>query len=220
MKAFGIIAAAIAIILTLAVAVCLFMKIRLVAGFSKKPGKKPDFSLCLHLFGGKIKKDIFPKEKGRTKKPKTPPHIEKEKDCDLTFKEKVKKYYGIFLRVKNVWSKSKRTVRKRILVESLRLGINFGTGDAASTGIGVGSLWAAIYGVVAFLANFVRVTEPDITVAPDYENSVIDVGGECIIKFSLANLIAIAFVVLVNYYFVDKKLTKKEKGANKNVNTD
>ena len=197
----------------------LFVKIRLVISLSKKEGGKLNANLSVELFGGKIKKNI-PLAHKKAKAEKTKTAKSEEADEKLSFLQKVKKYYRIFLRISRTWSKSKRAVRKRILAEKIYLNFSFGTGDAASTGILTGSLWAAIYNVIAFIANFIRVTEPQISINPSYDEELLGFDCECILKIRLANIITILTIIAVNYYFINKKLSKKEKAAINNVNTN
>ena len=218
MKIAGIILLIILCLLVSALLFCLFSKIRLVLLFTKPKGKKPSASMHLEFLGGRIKKEI-------------PFSVKKEKHSqastgdaptdDLTFKQKIKKYYELFIRVKNTWSKSKRSVRKRILAEDITLSMEFGTDDAAHTGIMTGVLWGAVYNVIAFLANFIRVTEPEIKINPNYnEEDMLEFDGRCILKLSLANIISVFLILYINYYFEKRKQTKKEKAAVKNVNTN
>ena len=198
---------------------CLFIKIRLVIALSKRESGKLKANLSLEIFGGKIKKTIPLAHKKAKAAKATTAKIE-EADEKLSFFQKVKKYYGIFLRLSHTWSKSKRAVRKKILAEKIYLNLSFGTGDAASTGILVGSLWGAIYNVIAFVSNFIRVTEPDMSINPSYDEELLDFEFECILKVSVANIISIISTLYINYYFADRKQTKKEKAAINNVNTN
>ncbi len=218
MKIAGLIFLTIFLFLLLALLICLFLKIRLVLLFSKKAGSKFSSSVHIELFGGKIKKDIslcYKKKEPSEKADK--PDGESDK---LTFTQKVKDYYQKFLLLKNTWAKSKRGVRKRIIAEEISLNISFGTGDAAHTGIITGSLWGAIYNVIAFFANFIRVTEPQINITPDYENELFEFDGKCILKLCAANIISVFLILYINYFIEKRKQTKKEKAAINNVNTN
>lgn len=219
MNTVGLILLIISALILLLIMFCIFVKVRLVLSFSKKQNGKLKAFLFIELFGGKIKKTISLAHK-KAKARKATTAKSEEADSKLSFSQKVKKYYRIFLRVSGTWSKSKRAVRKRILAEKIYLNLNFGTGDAAHTGMLVGTLWAAIYNVIAFIANFIRVTEPKICINPSYDEELLDFDGECILKISLANIITILTIIAVNYYFTNRKLSKKEKAAINNVNTN
>ncbi len=219
MNTVGLILLIISVLILILILFFLSLKIRLVIKFSKHQSEKVKSSFSVELFGGKIKKIFsFPKKKKADKKGHK--KEETKKDAELSFSQKIKKYYGIFLRVKKTWSKSKRAVRKRILAEKIYLNLNFGTGDASHTGILTGTLWGAVYNVIAFLANFIRVTEPQISINPSYDEELLDFEGECILKMSMANIISIILVLSTNYYLVNRKQTKKEKAAINNVNTN
>lgn len=212
MNTVGLILLIILGLLLLTLLFCLFIKIRLVISISKRESGKLNAVVSIELFGGKIKKTIpLAHKKAKAAKAKTA----KSEDADskLSFSQKVKKCYGSFLRIRRTWYKSKRAVRKRILAEKIYLNLSFGTGDAASTGILVGSLWGAIYNVIAFVSNFIRVTEPQICINPSYDEELLDFEFECILKVSVANIISIISVLYINYYFEGRKQTKKEKAA-------
>ena len=74
--------------------------------------------------------------------------------------------------------------------------------------------------MIGFIANFIRVTEPQIHISPDYENELLEFDGRCILKLSVANIISILLIVYINYCLENKKQTKKEKAAINNVNTN
>lgn len=220
MNTVGLVLLIITFLILLMIVFCLFIKIRLVASFSKRKNEKFNLSFSLELFGGRIKKNIPLVPKKKRKKSKSEKLKIEDENITLSFRQKVKKYYGIFLRISQTWARSKRKVRKRIMAEKICFNLSFGTGDAAHTGILTGSLWAATYNVIAFIANFIRVTEPQISINPSYDEEILDFDGECILKISLANIITILTIIAVNYYFTNKKLSKKEKAAINNVNTN
>jgi len=200
-----------------ALLILLFAKVRLVLTFSKTKNSGLTSDIYLEVSGGIIKKAIPLKGSKKKKKGKTETEI---KDTELSITDKLKKYYDTFVHIKNTWSRSKRSVRKRIIAEEINLDISFGTGDAAHTGIATGALWGAVYNVIGFVANFIRVTEPQIHIHPDYEAELLEFDGRCILKLSVANIISILLIVYINYCLENKKQTKKEKAAINNVNTN
>jgi hypothetical protein len=86
--------------------------------------------------------------------------------------------------------------RKKSKVE-LEIKILLGTGDAALTGILCGLLWAVAANILSYLAQYLKVTSEEITIAPDFEKSVFEADINCIFQTKLAHII----VVLIKIYY-------------------
>lgn len=218
MKIIGLIILIILSVLALCLAVCLFVKIRLIVNFVKPRDGKSKAEVRLELFSGRVikKLDNVVDKAAHAEHKKG----EDQKYDKLSFSQKVKKYYPVFRRIRYTWLKSKAKVRKNIFAEKLELNVTFGLEDADQTGIATGSMWAAAYNVIAFAANFVRITEPQIHINPVYDEELCEADGECIVTFRIVNIISILISVGINYYFINRKLSKKEKAAINYVNTD
>ena len=90
--------------------------------------------------------------------------------------------------------------------------IDFGFGDAMTTGILTGALWTGIYNVISFIASVITIAEPNINIVPSYNQNKCSVKLECIITSRLANLIAVAVSLGISYLkFVRKQKTIKKK---------
>lgn len=214
MQIFGLIILIILSVLILFAIVCLFAKINLCIRFKLNNDGTSECNLSFLLFGGRYSKKIDLKEKKdspQADKHKSDHENETEKNLPLT--ERIKKYYTVFLKIKYTWLKSKKKIRKNILIQKLALNIKLGLEDAAVTGTTTGVLWTAIYNVIAFISNFATLTPPDITITPMFDKECVEADGECIISFRIVNIIGILITVGINYYLVNKKLTKKEKAA-------
>ena len=205
-----------AVVLILA-GVCIFVKLRLKIRVYKEPVMKTTLEASLETMGGLIKKYLSSSGLPKAKKKKSKAHTQTSAtQNDQSTKQKVSSYYSTFCRIKRVFMLSKHKVRKNILVEKLRLKVDFGLDDAAHTGIATGAVWAGIYNAVAFVSHIARLNEPEITVNPDFENEKLAFDGECIIVLRLANIINILIITGFNY-FTQKN---KEKAAINNVYTD
>ena len=204
------------LVLILLLIFLLLIPFNLKFSFSKVHSEKLKSKVTLETFGGKLKKTIeIPKKKKHKKKDN-----KKEKKDKLSFTQKVKKYYNAFKLIKSTWKKSKKGIRKRILLKKAYISVTFGTGSASQTGIATGALWAGIYDVFAFFSNFIRITEPDVKVNPVYDEERLELEGECILRLTLANIISIITIISLNYLKEKRKLTKKEKAAIKNGNSN
>lgn len=214
MKILGLIILIILSVLALFLAVCLFIKLSLVLRLSKPRDGKCSFDAQISSFGGHIVKKFNTDKSSEGHKSKDDKNKSEDKnEADFNLTDKVKKYYNTFLKIRYTWLRSKKKVRKNIFCSKLFLNIKFGLEDAAKTGMATGAIWTALYNVIAFLSNFMRLTEPEIHVNPIFDEEYIEADSECIIDFRLVNIISILITVGINYYLVNKKLTKKEKAA-------
>ncbi len=186
------------IILALLIAVMLFAKISLIVKLVKSADGKLKTELNLSVFGMTIglsrfiKKDKKPTEKTdkpvKNKKPEKPP-----------LKERLHKLRVNIERGRYTYLLSKRYVCKKIKIENIDFNMTFGLDDAAHTGIATGAAWGSLYNVFGFVSSLFRVKSHKFNITPVFD-------GECFvfnfytkIKFSLSNILAIAFAVMVNY---------------------
>ena len=223
METLGLIMLIILSVLVLFIILCLFVKVRLVFTASKGDEEALGFSVHISLFGGKFTRMLFPGKSDppdHKKDKKTKKKENSQPEENSGFFQKVSKYYKAFLKIKYTYIKSKPKIRRNISVDRFMLNLKFGMDDAAQTGMATGALWAGVYNVVAFVAGIVRLTEPEITITPDYERQKLEFEFESIMRFRLVNIINVLITLGINYYFINKKLTKKEKAAINYGNTN
>lgn len=203
-------------------AIFLFLKIRLEISYGKENDKKGNFHIVVTFLGGKIKKEIQIKEKMKESKKDAKEKAEDESE-KLSFNQKIQKYQKIFEKMRYVWSKSRRKIRKNVFAEKISLDMTVGFEDAFLTGVTVGSLWALVYTMTGLVSDIIRIRVPKININPVYNENFFNVYGKCTLASSPANIMGIAFKVLVSYYVIKKKLdkeTKKEKAADNYGNTN
>ncbi len=195
----------------------LFLKIRLEISYKKENGKKGSLLICISFFGTMLKKEISLKEKNDAKEKK------KGDEEKLPLTQKIQKYQETFEKMRYVWARSRRKIRKNIFAEKISLDMSVGFEDAFLTGILTGSLWALIYTVVGFVSDIIKIRVPKINITPVYNEDYLQVDGKCIIAASPVNIISIGVKILLSYYVVKKKFdkeTKKEKAADNYGNTN
>ncbi|MBQ4526634.1 MAG: DUF2953 domain-containing protein [Clostridia bacterium] len=226
MSVLGLILLIILSVIAIFLVICLFVKIRLIVSFQKPRDGNFSFDVTVTLSGGRV---VFYKtfglsEKNHKSKTGTGESDEQktdnEKNDNVSLTQKIKKYYNTFLKIKYTYLKSERKIRKSVFAEKICISAGFGLEDAFKTGLATGAVWAGIYNVIAFMTKFMTVTEPEINVNPDFENQFIEASGECIFRLSFANIISMACSLGINYYIINKKMTKKEKAAINYGNTD
>lgn len=96
---------------------------------------------------------------------------------------------------------------KYVQVKSIVLNITVGTSDAATTAIGVGALWAAVYSLIGIVASIVTVDKHNVNIVPDYVNAVFSLNGKCIIRSRVVYIIIIVLTILMK---INPKKGKEE----------
>lgn len=191
------------IIFLICLVILLFAKIKVTLSFSKKENRKLRTRLDISVLGFKLKKEI---RKAKKKKGKNQlSQKDNDKEDDMSFFEKAKKYYTLFLVFKDIYKKNSRKIRRTVCFDKIWLGVEFGLGEASKTGVATGGVWAGIYNVIAFAARIFVVSEPKVEVTPLYNEQRCELEGECIISARLANLIVTLVSVGISYYFISKK---------------
>ena len=100
-----------------------------------------------------------------------------------------------------------------MFAKKINLHINFGTGDAAHTGILTGAVWAGIYNVIAFISSVIRIAEPEINIIPAYNEKLCTLKAECIINTRVVNLINAVAGIGISYLIFKRKQKSKIKGG-------
>ncbi len=193
----------------------LFSKVNLSLNLEKKQGQKPTMYFELSFLGGiiRIKKTL--KSKTTKKKSNKKGHLlkdkESSKDEDSSFFKKVKSAYQTFCAFKHAYKNNSHKLRKAIYAKKINLHINYGSGNAASTGIITGAIWAGIYNVVSFISSVITIAEPKINLVPNYTEKQCSAKCECIITSRLANLIGAVLSIGISYLSFKRKNKKKIK---------
>ena len=193
----------------------LFLKVNLSLNFEKKQGEKPTAFFELSFFSGLIRIKKTLKSKNNKKKPNKKGHLLKDKqslkDEDTSFLKKVKDGYQTFCAFKYAYKNNSHKLRKAIYAKKINLHINYGSGNAASTGIITGAIWAGIYNVVSFISSVITIAQPKINLVPNYTEKQCSAKCECIITSRLANLIGAVLSMGISYLSFKRKNKKKRK---------
>ena len=213
MKIFAVSLLGFLLLLLLFIIIILFVKTDVIVKVEKQKGKKLKLTLSLVLFGGLIKKNIS-LTKTKNKKALARMHDkvpESGAEEDTKFFKKLKKYYKSFLAFKKAYSKNSHRLYKSIYAKNIAINVDFGMGDAASTGILTGALWAGIYNVISFVAGIIRICKPEVQVNPDFNSEHLSLSAECIISTRLANLMFAVVSIGISYLRLIRKSNKKIK---------
>lgn len=203
-----------AALFTVIAGICVCVKFRMKITANKKPGENPVLKVTTETVGGLFKLDLYNLINKKSQKNSTPENAAPASDSDIG--NKIASYYRTFCKIKQIFLRSKRRFRKNIFVERIFMTADIGLDDAAHTGIATGVLWTGIYNVVGLISSVARLSEPEISVNPDFENEKLAFDVECIIVLRLANIISILLTVGINYL----TLKNKEKAAINYDNTN
>lgn len=98
-------------------------------------------------------------------------------------------------------------LKSRIIIYNFKFYIRIGTGDAASTGILTGSLWAVLYNFISVCDNHIELQKHDIKVAPDFLNETFVVDFEAIIGLKVIH----SLFILRKFLFPKGRKEKKHE---------
>lgn len=181
MKVFLIILA----LILLLIAALLLIPVRVVIKFSKLP-EETSYSAYVKVWFFKV--FSLPSEKKRKKPKKEKPPKEKKSVKD-SINGGLELYKLIAEDVKIILS---YTSKHALKVEKLHFILNYGTGDAASTGVLYGPISGIVYGALGLLAHNHKTKDSILSVTPEFNNAVFKAQGECILKLQNVHIIVIA----------------------------
>ncbi len=88
---------------------------------------------------------------------------------------------------------------KCIVFEQLRFNLDFGTDDAALTGILTGVINGIVYTILSVIHHNTTLKNRDISINPDFEREKFDIRYLCIVKVRLLHIIIIGIKALKLY---------------------
>lgn len=141
--------------------------------------------IVVQLFHIRVyRKNIEPEHAGKDRKNK---HFLKRIQYMIkTFKQTVKQVHKRY--------RSFRKTFQDVRVHQLQWVTEMGTGDASTTGMACGGMWAAKGMLTAFLKhNLKQSIHPHIRVTPHYEQSVLTSDAYCIVSMTVGKAIGVWF---------------------------
>lgn len=90
------------------------------------------------------------------------------------------------------------SMRYKIQIPVLRITLDLGTGDAASTGMLYGTIWGAAGILFPILARYTRTVFPMIDITPDYYGKRFDIKAKSIIKVRPVHIINAAIPAAIS----------------------
>ena len=105
----------------------------------------------------------------------------------------------------DVYTKLSQYTKKYLNVDEFEVEINVGTGDAATTAISVGALWAVVYNFIGTLGMFVYIDNPKVAIVPSYNEMQFKTNARCIIYCRIVHII---FIML---FLINSKTNRRKK---------
>lgn len=97
------------------------------------------------------------------------------------------------------------TADRCLTFENLSLTIDFGTGDAAHTGVLTGALNGVVYTALSVLHHKTTVKKWDININPDFERENFNIQYLCIVRVRIIHIISIGLKALKLYKKIKEK---------------
>lgn len=153
--------------------------------------------------------------KDKASKSKTYKIIETIKKLNLNQKQLL--FRRVYCKHRSNLRKLRVYIKKHILLSNVELFITQGTGDAASTAILSGAIWALLSNALAFISNYINIEIKNIRSDCDFNNKLLKIKCNCIINFRLADIILVALRLLILFLLVKLFIRKTLKGGGFNV---
>ncbi len=90
-----------------------------------------------------------------------------------------------------------KLLRRHVSLEEIKLKVDFGTGEAATTAILTGALWGALYGLIGRIGHICYIKKHNVNITPVYNEARFSFEGKCIFKSNVAYIIFIAITILM-----------------------
>lgn len=118
----------------------------------------------------------------------------------LTLEKKFKLQY-------NFWKSILKLANKYLTIKNIKININFGTSDAASTAICSGVLWGAVYRILGVVGSIIPIEKNNVDIVPEYNNEIFSITGKCIIEGKFVHII----IIKLAYMIKNPKKKKRRK---------
>lgn len=91
-------------------------------------------------------------------------------------------------------------LRYKLYINKFRLSIDYGSGDAADTGIACGAFWTGYGVLLPILSNYFYLSTPSVRFTPWFNNEILEIGFESIIQVKLGHIINAIILSAVKYF--------------------
>lgn len=119
--------------------------------------------------------------------------------------EKIKKWKSNFEEYKVFLDEIMILLHNRAKLTGIYIRIRYGTGNAASTGILYGGIWALVGSIYAYICRYVSVEYPKVELEPNFKGKEFDIELAGIIEARLVHIITAVFRS-IKLYLKHKKI--------------
>ncbi len=137
-----------------------------------------------------------------------------KKDSGLDFDELKKlknEYFSAYAEVLDIVKSLLGRTKCKIKIPVLKISVNYGTGNAAATGMIYGSFWSLIGIIYPTLTRYFKIVYPTLDITPDFYGERFEISVKSIIKVRAVHIMNAGFSALLTYL-----KNKKKKDVNKN----
>jgi len=128
------------------------------------------------------------------------------KDEDASIREKINDVKRKIYMVRHILQEMKQKLFRKIIFERFVLKLRFGDGNPVTTGIETGIIWGLVGGLAAILNNnFVVKTPIDVDVLPEFNQKMLDLYIDGIIRTRLVHIMIAGFIAVKLYKEYENK---------------
>lgn len=159
---------------------------------------------------------IFPTKKEKAKKEKE----QTQKNEDTKKNSDTKKQLRIIYAAKSIIVSSVKKIiayiaKHAIVIETLNINANIGTGDPADTGIICGGVYSFVYSSIGLLSSMTKLKNHNVRIEPDFDNTILNVSISTTLKTRIIHIFPIVSMLvslLIKYLRIKKSF---ERSLNK-----
>ncbi len=175
--AFGIIAI---------IVLLLFLPLKIVFSYHEKVFSTRVFIVGIQVF----KHSPKPKDKKAKKNDNSEETVKKAEKSVGKLGERIRHYASVS-------KKATTLARKYAKIKGISLKMKIGTGDAPLTAISTGIMWGQVYTLIGIIGSIMYIDNHDVEIVPVYNENLLSIDGECIIKSRIVYIIFIAITILI-----------------------
>lgn len=150
---------------------------------------KEQMSIRVFFSGIPVYKTVL---KGKEKEPSKHPEEKAEK-----LEKSSKKLGDKIDDFRSFYKMTVKLLKRHVSLEEIKLKVDFGTGEAATTAVLTGVLWGALYGLIGRLGHICYIKNHNVNITPVYNEARFSFEGKCIFKSNIAYIIFIAITILM-----------------------
>ncbi|MDK2799904.1 MAG: hypothetical protein PWP27_433 [Clostridiales bacterium] len=131
--------------------------------------------------------------------------LKKNKDFSLkqksfisfsNIKDLLEKSYIQFNHYKNIFIAVRNYLKTKVVCRDLIFHLDFGLGDASTTGIASGLVWGMSYNILSIADSNMILKHTDVKIVPNFNESKLHIKFYCIFTIRIVHIIIVFFIIL------------------------